>query len=74
MPPWQSSRSNGSEDLESSLNPSIVDKGTLAASSVMGIQTDNKLHGQQYALLGTILYIGILIGEVRCPHPVPLSC
>ncbi|CAD6577491.1 MAG: hypothetical protein TREMPRED_001963 [Tremellales sp. Tagirdzhanova-0007] len=41
-----------------------IDKGTLAASSVMGIQTDNKLHGQQYALLGTILYIGILIGEL----------
>jgi hypothetical protein len=30
----------------------------------MGIQTDTNLHGQQYALLGTILYIGILIGEV----------
>lgn len=41
-----------------------VDKGTLASSSVMGIQVDNHLVGQQYSLLGTILYIGIIIGEV----------
>jgi len=33
----------------------------------MGIRKDNNLVGQQYALLGTILYIGILIGEVRGP-------
>lgn len=30
----------------------------------MGIRTDLNLTGQQYPLLGTILYIGILIGEV----------
>lgn len=30
----------------------------------MGIRKDNNLVGQQYALLGTILYIGILLGEV----------
>jgi hypothetical protein len=30
----------------------------------MGIRTDNNLVGQQYALLGTILYIGIVLGEV----------
>ncbi|GFZ51514.1 hypothetical protein JCM24511_09281 [Saitozyma sp. JCM 24511] len=46
------------------------DKGTLAFSSVMGIQTDTHLVGQQYALLGTILYIGILVGEgiLVCLH------
>jgi hypothetical protein len=39
----------------------------------MGIQTDTHLVGQQYALLGTILYIGILVGEVGWVlpfHPV----
>lgn len=41
-----------------------VDKGTLAFSSIMGIQRDVGLVGQQYALLGTILYVGILVGEV----------
>lgn len=41
-----------------------VDKGSLAFSSVMGIQQDLNLVGQQYALLGTILYVGILVGEV----------
>ncbi|KAK4687960.1 uncharacterized protein P7C73_g2148, partial [Tremellales sp. Uapishka_1] len=40
------------------------DKGTLSFASVMGIQQDTNLHGQQYALLGTILYIGILVGEL----------
>ena len=44
----------------------------MASSSVMGIQTDAHLKGQDYSLLGTILYIGILIGEVsfrsRCFH------
>lgn len=44
----------------------LVDKGTLASSSVMGIQTDEHLVGQQYSLLGTILYVGIIVGEVRC--------
>ena len=57
--------------FESSLMLSSVDKGTLAASSVMGIQTDNHLKGQQYALLGTILYVGIIIGEVRASAPPP---
>ncbi|RSH95478.1 hypothetical protein EHS25_000570 [Saitozyma podzolica] len=57
------------------------DKGTLAFSSVMGIQTDTHLVGQQYALLGTILYIGILVGEFpvnrliqRVPIAKLLSC
>lgn len=39
----------------------------------MGIQTDTHLVGQQYALLGTILYIGILVGEVSGPAIVPCS-
>ncbi|KAL7414359.1 MFS transporter [Mrakia frigida] len=53
-----------------------LDKGTLAFSAVMGIRTDNNLVGQQYALLGTILYIGILIGEVpinRLIQILPIS-
>lgn len=36
----------------------------------MGIQTDVGLVGQQYALLGTILYVGILVGEVS-PSALP---
>lgn len=40
------------------------DKGTLAFSAVMGIREDLRLTGQQYPLLGTILYVGILIGEI----------
>lgn len=42
----------------------------------MGIRTDNNLVGQQYALLGTILYIGILVGEVpinRLIQILPIS-
>lgn len=34
----------------------------------MGIQRDVGLVGQQYALLGTILYVGILVGEVSSAH------
>lgn len=34
----------------------------------MGIQRDVGLVGQQYALLGTILYVGILVGEVSTPY------
>ncbi|KAK9235241.1 major facilitator superfamily domain-containing protein [Lipomyces kononenkoae] len=40
-----------------------LDKGTLAFSSVMGIQKDADLVGQQYSWLGTILYMGVLAGE-----------
>ena len=50
--------------VEGLLMYNAVDKGTLASSSVMGIQPDNHLHGQQYSLLGTILYSGIIIGEL----------
>lgn len=35
----------------------------------MGIQRDVGLVGQQYALLGTILYVGILVGEVSSADP-----
>ena len=48
-----------------------VDKGTLASSSVMGIQADNHLVGQQCSLLGTILYIGIIIGELPVNRIIP---
>ncbi|KAF7670606.1 mfs general substrate transporter [Alternaria burnsii] len=40
-----------------------LDKGTLNFASIMGIQKDAKLAGQEYQWLGTILYIGILVGE-----------
>ncbi|EON98225.1 putative allantoate permease protein [Phaeoacremonium minimum UCRPA7] len=40
-----------------------LDKGTLGFASVMGIQKDAHLHGQQYSWLGTILYMGVLVGE-----------
>ncbi|KAH8596305.1 major facilitator superfamily domain-containing protein [Bisporella sp. PMI_857] len=38
-------------------------KGTLGFASIMGIRTDAHLHGQQYSWLGTILYMGVLVGE-----------
>ncbi|KAK7712438.1 hypothetical protein SLS64_004822 [Diaporthe eres] len=40
-----------------------LDKGTLSFSSIMGIQKDTHLVGQQYSWLGTILYMGVLVGE-----------
>ena len=41
-----------------------LDKGTLGFSSIMGIQEDANLQGQDYSWLGTILYLGVLAGEV----------
>ncbi|OCF40025.1 hypothetical protein I317_06163 [Kwoniella heveanensis CBS 569] len=52
------------------------DKGTLAFSSIMGIQADTHLVGQQYSTLGTILYVGYMIGELpvnRIIQKVPLG-
>ncbi|KAJ6093975.1 hypothetical protein N7467_002820 [Penicillium canescens] len=40
-----------------------LDKGILNYASIMGIKDDTHLVGQQYSWLGTILYIGILVGE-----------
>ncbi|KAG9792238.1 MFS general substrate transporter, partial [Aureobasidium melanogenum] len=40
-----------------------LDKGTLNFASIMGIQKDANLKGQEYSWLGTILYMGILAGE-----------
>ncbi|KIM98412.1 hypothetical protein OIDMADRAFT_128217 [Oidiodendron maius Zn] len=40
-----------------------LDKGTLGFSSIMGIQKDAKLVGNDYSWLGTILYLGVLAGE-----------
>lgn len=40
-----------------------LDKGTLGFSSIMGIRTDAHLVGQDYSWLGTILYMGVLVGE-----------
>ncbi|KAL3477666.1 major facilitator superfamily domain-containing protein [Aspergillus californicus] len=40
-----------------------LDKGTLGFSSIMGIKEDAGLDGDKYNWLGTILYIGVLVGE-----------
>ncbi|KAI1762231.1 putative MFS transporter [Hypoxylon sp. FL1150] len=40
-----------------------LDKGTLGFASVMNIKKDANLQGQQYSWLGTILYMGVLVGE-----------
>ncbi|RFU26840.1 hypothetical protein B7463_g9497, partial [Scytalidium lignicola] len=40
-----------------------LDKGTLGFSSIMGIQKDAHLTGSEYNWLGTILYLGVLVGE-----------
>lgn len=41
-----------------------LDKGTLQFASVMGIREDAGLdHGQRFPWLGTILYMGVLVGE-----------
>ncbi|KAH8680802.1 major facilitator superfamily domain-containing protein [Xylariales sp. PMI_506] len=40
-----------------------LDKGTLGFASVMNIRADAGLVGQQYSWLGTILYMGVLVGE-----------
>ncbi|EIN10598.1 MFS general substrate transporter [Punctularia strigosozonata HHB-11173 SS5] len=40
-----------------------LDKGTINFASIMGIQEDTHLHGQQYAWLTTCVYIAILAWE-----------
>ncbi|PQE31016.1 allantoate permease protein [Rutstroemia sp. NJR-2017a WRK4] len=40
-----------------------IDKGTLAFTSIMGIQKDAHLVGQQYSWLTTCIYIAILVIE-----------
>ncbi|KAI0966734.1 major facilitator superfamily domain-containing protein [Xylaria arbuscula] len=40
-----------------------LDKGTLAFASVQGLIDDVHLVGSQYSWLGSILYIGVLVGE-----------
>ncbi|OCF62256.1 hypothetical protein L486_01924 [Kwoniella mangroviensis CBS 10435] len=45
---------------------------TLAFSSIMGLQADTNLQGQQYSTLVTILYAGYLIGEIII-QKVPLG-
>ncbi|KAI6087345.1 putative MFS transporter [Hypoxylon rubiginosum] len=40
-----------------------LDKGTLGFASVMNIKQDANLQGQEYSWLGTILYMGVLVGE-----------
>ncbi|OMP86105.1 putative transporter [Diplodia seriata] len=40
-----------------------LDKGTLGFSSIMGITDDAHLHGNDFSWLGTILYMGVLVGE-----------
>jgi MFS family permease len=40
-----------------------LDKGTLNFASIMNIQEDANLGKNQYSWLGTILYMGVLVGE-----------
>lgn len=40
-----------------------LDKGTLGSASIMGWQADVGAVGQDYALTGTLLYVGIAAGE-----------
>ncbi|TVY24177.1 putative transporter [Lachnellula hyalina] len=40
-----------------------LDKGTLGFASIMGIKKEAHLVGQDYSWLGTILYMGVLVGE-----------
>ncbi|KXH48041.1 allantoate permease [Colletotrichum simmondsii] len=40
-----------------------LDKGTLGFASIMNIKQDANLVGQQFSWLGTILYMGVLVGE-----------
>ncbi|CAI7595718.1 unnamed protein product [Penicillium bialowiezense] len=40
-----------------------LDKGILNYASIMGLKEDTHLVGQEYAWLGTILYVGIIAGE-----------
>ncbi|KAK3312327.1 major facilitator superfamily domain-containing protein [Apodospora peruviana] len=40
-----------------------IDKGTMSFASIMGIQEDNNLKGQDYSWLTTCIYITILIVE-----------
>ncbi|KAF2756576.1 MFS transporter [Pseudovirgaria hyperparasitica] len=53
-----------------------LDKGTLSFASIMGIQTDANLHGQQYPWLTTCIYIAILFVEYptnRIIQHVPIA-
>lgn len=40
-----------------------LDKGTISFASIMGIQEDTNLHGQQYSWLTTCTYLAILVWE-----------
>ncbi|KAL1953283.1 hypothetical protein VTO42DRAFT_3317 [Malbranchea cinnamomea] len=40
-----------------------LDKGTLSFTSIMGLQEDTNLHGQQFPWLTTCIYIAVLIVE-----------
>ncbi|PQE06785.1 allantoate permease protein [Rutstroemia sp. NJR-2017a BBW] len=53
-----------------------LDKGTLGFASIMGIKKDAHLVGQVYSWLGTILYMGILVGEYPTnllPQKLPVA-
>ncbi|KAG7773868.1 hypothetical protein KL930_004381 [Ogataea haglerorum] len=39
-----------------------VDKVSLSTAAIFGFKTDNHLHGQQYSWLGSIIFIGSLVG------------
>lgn len=39
------------------------DKGTTGAASIMGWPQDLGMVGQDYALTGTFLWVGVIVGE-----------
>ncbi|SGZ52908.1 CIC11C00000003474 [Sungouiella intermedia] len=39
-----------------------VDKVSLSTAAIYGLRTDTHLHGQQYSWLGSIIFIGSLVG------------
>lgn len=41
-----------------------LDKGVLGTASIMGLQQDTGMVGQDYALTNTVLWVGVIAGEV----------
>ncbi|EJT97059.1 MFS general substrate transporter [Dacryopinax primogenitus] len=53
-----------------------LDKGVLGTASIMGLQQDTGMVGQDYALTNTILWIGVIVGELpanRLVQIIPLA-
>ncbi|KZO91405.1 MFS general substrate transporter [Calocera viscosa TUFC12733] len=53
-----------------------LDKGVLGTASIMGLQADTGMVGQDYALTNTVLWIGVIVGELpanRLVQVLPLA-